>query len=77
MALKPTPHTLKVRIGDSLTRLIEREQITQKIVADDMGVALNTIGRICNAVNGPSLELLDKLADYFDTTTDEVMGRTQ
>lgn len=75
MGVKPTPHALKVRIGDSLTKLITHKGITQKILADDMGVALNTIGRICNAVNGPSLDLLDKLADYFQTTTDELMGR--
>ena len=72
---KTVSHALKTRIGDKLRTLIERDNITQDILAHDTQVGINTINRIVNGVNAPGHDLIVKFADYFKVSVDEIYGR--
>ena len=74
---KKTPQELKDRIAASLIALLERDNITRYRLAKDLDVSESQIGRICKAVYAPSLDLLVELADYFNVTTDHILGRTK
>ena len=72
---KTVSHALKTRIGNQLRTLIERDNITQDILAADTQVGINTINRIVNGVNAPGHDLIVKFADYFKVSVDEIYGR--
>ncbi|RKU26246.1 hypothetical protein C6497_13885 [Candidatus Poribacteria bacterium] len=65
----------KDRIATSLKALLERNSITRYELAKNLDVSEYQIGRICNAIYVPSLDLLEDLADYFNVTTDHILGR--
>ena len=72
---KTVSHELKTRIGNSVRFFIERDNITQDILAHDTQVGINTINRIVNGVNAPGHDLIVKFADYFKVSVDEIYGR--
>ena len=74
---KTTSQERKDRIATSLTALLERDNITRYRLAKDLDVSPSQIGRICNAILAPSLDMLEELADYFNVTTDHILGRTK
>ena len=72
---KTVSHALKTSIGSSVRFFIERDNITQDILAADTQVGINTINRIVNGVNAPGHDLIVKFADYFKVSVDEIYGR--
>ena len=74
---KKTAQERKDRIAASLNALIERDNISRYKVAKDLDIDQSHLGRICNAINAPSLEMLEDFADYFNVTTDHILGRTK
>lgn len=66
-----------MNIGDKIRYLRERRNLTQDQLAGDMGLARSSIGMYERNERHPNFELLVKFADYFNVTTDFILGRTE
>lgn len=49
---------------------------TQEEIAEVMGVKRQAVSQYCNGVTVPTIDKLEKLADYLKVTTDYLLGRT-
>lgn len=61
------------------TRLVELRKekgLSQVALAKDLGVDCSTIAKYETGDRLPDLVMLCKLADYFNVTTDYLVGRT-
>lgn len=63
-----------VKMGKRIKELRNECELSQKILADKVGVAQNTIAQYEKGTAKPSLEVLVKLAVTFNTSTDYVLG---
>lgn len=61
--------------GDNLSLLRKEKNMEQKTLAKVLGVSQQTISRWENNVVEPDIKSLIKIADYFDVTTDYLLGR--
>jgi len=59
------------------TELLEKRGVTAYKVAKDLGVSQGLIGDYKNGVKTPAAESLSKIADYFEVTVDELLGRVK
>ncbi len=60
----------------NLRALRKRNGISQKWIAEKLGLAQQTVAKWeCNGAE-PSIRTLCALADYFNVTTDQLLGRT-
>lgn len=62
-----------VKIGQRIKELRNDCELTQKELAQLIGVAQNTITQYENGSTKPSLEVLVKLADALNATTDYIL----
>lgn len=62
--------------ADRLTILREDRMLYQKELAKELNVTTGTISNYENDVHSPDLETLVKIADYFNVSTDYLLGRT-
>lgn len=60
--------------GDILSELREDRGMTQKQLAEVFHVSNSSISSLETGYRAPSVELLVKLATYFDVTTDFLLG---
>ena len=60
---------------DEIRRLRLAKRITQARLADRLGVSKQSVSNWENNTIQPSVELLEKLADYFAVSTDTLLGR--
>ena len=60
--------------ADRLREIRKEKGLTQKQVADAIGIAERNYRRI-EAGNGPSLETIQALADYYERSVDYLLGR--
>lgn len=65
-----------VKIAERLRSLRKEKKITQQNVADYLGVNLRTYQYYEGNDHRPDYETLIALADYFDVTTDYLLGRS-
>lgn len=56
---------------------MDAKSITNKALAEEMEVSPETISRIVNASSAPGLDLLEKLADYFEVSIDSFFARSK
>ena len=66
----------KYNLSVRLYELRITKKISQKELAEAVGVSYFTIGKIELAQRAASIELLYALADYFDVSLDYLVGRT-
>lgn len=59
-----------------LKRLREQEGISQQNLADIVGVTQQAVGKWENGKSEPDTAMLSKLASYFGTSIDYLLGRT-
>ena len=59
-----------------LLKLFEENNVTQSNIAEKLGTTRQTIGNWLLGKSQPDFDTLVKLADYFETTTDYLLGRT-
>lgn len=59
---------------NSLKRLRKAKGITQKEVADYLGVSNSAYSQYETGTRQPSLDILTKLSEYFGVSTDEILG---
>ena len=60
-----------------LTEIRKQEGVSQKQLANDLGVSA---GNLCDWEKGrtePDIEMLIKIADYFDVSVDALLGREE
>ncbi|EMI10403.1 helix-turn-helix transcriptional regulator [Anoxybacillus gonensis] len=62
--------------GKRLRFLRKRRNLTQKDLADRFNVGESTIGMYERDEREPSFEFVKQLADFFNVTTDYLLGRT-
>lgn len=63
-------------LKDRLKQLRIEKGKTQKEMAKDLGTTDVSIGRYEAGTREPKTDILNALADYFDVTTDYLLGRT-
>ncbi len=63
-----------VKMGKRIKELRTEGELSQKDLAERVGVAQNTIAQYEKGTAKPSLDVLVKLAVTFNTTTDDVLG---
>ncbi len=61
--------------GKILKYLREKQGLTQKELAEDLHMQRTKIGRLENANTEPTLKDLTNIADYFNVSTDYLLGR--
>ncbi|MDE7163269.1 MAG: helix-turn-helix domain-containing protein [Clostridia bacterium] len=61
-------------MGKRIKELRTEGELSQKDLAERVGVAQNTIAQYEKGTAKPSLDVLVKLAVTFNTTTDDVLG---
>jgi len=60
----------------NLSLLMQQKGITQLNLSAKIDVSQETISAYLNGKAKPSVPTLIKIADFFDTTTDYILGRT-
>jgi transcriptional regulator with XRE-family HTH domain len=63
--------------GQILADLREERGIPQKELASQLNISISTVSNYENGVHCPDFKMLCRLADYFDVTTDYLLGRTK
>ncbi len=58
-----------------LQKLRERRQISQKTLGELCGLSKNMIARYERGQREPSVETLVAIADFFDVSVDDLLGR--
>lgn len=66
-----------MELGKQIYRLRTQKGITQEMLASEMGVSLSAVSKWENGVSMPDIMMLCALADYFQVTADEMLGRQQ
>ncbi|MCL2061617.1 MAG: helix-turn-helix domain-containing protein [Firmicutes bacterium] len=61
--------------GENLYLYRTQEKLTQKQLADKLGLSANNIGHWEKGRTEPDIKTIIKLADIFDVTTDDLLGR--
>lgn len=61
--------------SDNLKRLRKRKKLSQEDMARYLGITRQGYSKYENDNSEPSYDMLIKIADKFDTTTDELLGR--
>jgi transcriptional regulator with XRE-family HTH domain len=63
-----------MKVGDRIKELRTQKQLTQSNLADMVGLTYVQIGRYETYKSTPSSDILQKLAEALDTTTDFLMN---
>ena len=66
-----------MNIGHNILELRKQKNITQEDLAAELGVTATAISKWENNYTLPDILMLCALADYFDVTTDELLGRNR
>lgn len=62
--------------GNVLKRLRTQNNLTQKQLADVLGISESTVGMYERGHREPAFEMLEAIADYFNVDMDYLTGRT-
>lgn len=62
------------KFNKNLKKARERKGMSQKDVAESIGVAKSTYSLYESGNREPNLQIIKKIADYFNITTDELLG---
>lgn len=62
---------------ENLKTLRNEKKISQKAMADILGVSQQTISNYENSEIEPDIDSLARIADYFDTSIDYLVGRAK
>ena len=63
-------------LSNRLKELRHHKNISQAELAKHLDVAQQSVGKWEKDITRPSFEMLNKLADYFNVTTDILLGRS-
>lgn len=63
-----------IKLGEKIKKLRVENGLTQEQLAEDFGISFQAISRWENGNAYPDITLLPVIANYFDITTDELLG---
>ena len=63
-----------MNLGETLKKLLEQHNISQKELARDLFITPSTLGNYIQNTREPDYNTLIKLADYFHVTIDFLLG---
>jgi len=63
-------------LGARIKKIRLEKSLTQDDIATKLGMGRSNVGHIENGRTMPAADVLDKIADILDTTTDYLLGRT-
>lgn len=66
-----------MNFGKNIQELRKQKNITQEQLAAELGVTSAAVSKWENNYSLPDILMLCALADYFEVTTDELLGRTK
>lgn len=66
---------MKIQLGETIRNLRKKRGLTQSELAERFSVAPQSVSRWENGQSYPDIEQLPMIADYFNITVDELMGR--
>ena len=66
-----------ITVGKEIHRLRKEKHMTQGALADEMGVTVGAVSKWERGNSVPDVPMLCALADYFEVTTDELLGRNR
>lgn len=64
-----------MNFGNTILELRKKKNVTQEELASELGVTAAAISKWENNYTLPDILMLCALADYFEVTTDEILGR--
>lgn len=65
-----------MELGEVLTRLRMQKGLYQKELAAYLNVTVSTVSNYENGTHSPDLHTLEKIADFYGTSTDYLLQRT-
>ena len=65
-----------VKLKERMKELRMERNLSQKKIAADLGIGITTYCRYELGEREPGASLLDQMADYYDVTTDYLLGRS-
>ncbi len=75
MSNRQEKNELKLIIGKQLRQARTDHDLSIQEIVEDLGVGRQTIWKYEKGIILPSLPMLIRLADFFNTTTDWFLGR--
>ena len=66
----------KLTFGERLKKLRLERNLTQEALAEKLQIVKSTIAKYEKNTREPEFEILIKIADFFNTSTDYLLGRT-
>ena len=66
-----------IHLGENIKRLRTAKGLTQEQFGYELGISAQAISRWENGITYPDITALPVIADFFDVTLDELMGREQ
>ena len=66
-----------IKIGKFLNRALALRNVSQKEIADVLGVTPNTISYFCHDKRVPNAQQIMDIAEYLNVSTDYLFGRTE
>lgn len=64
-----------MKLGSNIKKYRKEKGLTQEKLAYDLGVSAQAVSRWENDITYPDISMLPILADYFETSIDDLMGR--
>lgn len=61
--------------GELIAQLRNKNKISQSALANDLHIGQSTLAMYEKGKRNPNLEMISKIADYFNVTTDYLLGR--
>ncbi len=68
---------MSLNIGRKILDLRKNKNMTQEQLASEMGVSIAAVSKWETGNSMPDIVMQCSIADYFDVTTDELLGRTK
>ena len=61
-------------LAERIKNLIEENGVTQKELANKINVTEATLSRNLNGIHEPKAEIINKIAEYFNVSSDYLLG---
>jgi two-component system chemotaxis response regulator CheY len=68
---------MNIEVGKKIYELRKSKEMTQEKLASELGVSVAAVSKWETGNSIPDIIMLCSIADYFDVSTDELLGRTK
>lgn len=68
---------MNITVGKKICELRKNKDMTQEKLASEMGVSIAAVSKWETGNSIPDILMLCSIADFFDVSTDELLGRTK